>query len=113
MGNDVEILTGIMAMLLVLGIVMPWVAEATGVTSSNPDFFVPRELYGNDTAIEEYLDISSGTWYPSAGLGIIKSLATAFFWIYPWFPAWMTTLHILIRVIGAVLIYRLIRSGAG
>ena len=113
MANDVEIIAGILGILLVMGIIMPWVAEATGVTSSNPDFIVPRELYGNQTAIDEYGDISSGTWYPMTGLGIISSLATAFFWKYSWFPAWLTALHVLIRIIGAILIYRQIRSGAG
>jgi len=112
MGNDVTILTGIVGILIVMGIMMPWVYEMVNFSGSSADVQPPLNPLGNQTATNEYASISAANWY-AGGLGIITSLAQAFFFYYPWFPVWLTTLHILIRVIGGVLIYRLIRSGAG
>jgi hypothetical protein len=112
MANDVEILTGILGILLVTAIIMPWIGEAAEVTSVIPEFIIPEEILTNETAMLDFAEIGPVFWFPTQ-LNFILSLFYAFFFFYPWFPWWLQALHFFIRVIAVVLIYRLIRSGAG
>lgn len=115
-GNDVSIMAGILSMLIVMSILIPWIQDAADVTKSEVTVPMPVGFQSgnvNQTSIDEYESISSGSWYGGGKLGILTSLLTSFFWYYPWFPVWLTTLHIALRIIGGVIIYRLIRSGAG
>lgn len=117
MGNDVSIIAGIIGILVIIGIFMPLFSEALGVdTGDNPTFTTPSDPLHNDSAVEEYARINQTNWYPladSGNLKLIKSVGVSFFWIYDWFPFWLIALHVMIRIIGGILIYRLIRSGGG
>lgn len=120
-GNDVAILGGILFILLFMGFFMPILDDVIGggVIAGTPDMeaaasSIPNPDDGNTST--PFSDISSSGTIPT-GLGIVESLARAFLWSYDWgtgyIAAFLLILHISIRIIGAVLIYRLIRSGAG
>ena len=64
----------------------------------------------DDTTV--YTQVTDADWY-SGGINILTSVGIALFWVFDWFPWYMTLVHIVIRLIGGVLVYRLIRSGGG
>jgi len=97
-GNDVAILASILGILVVMGIVMPWVYDLISVGG---------EEYPNPT-----LDEDAFATEPDFGdlWTTTKSILTSFFWVYSWFPAWLTSLHLLMRVVGIFIIIRLVRG---
>jgi len=101
MANDVSILASVLGVLVIMGLILPWVGEMVGNTESdptNPDF--------NQTLTEKGLSETtySGLWTAA------KGIATSFFWLFTWMPAWLQALHLLLRIIGIFIFIRLARG---
>ena len=92
--NDVAIIGGILFSMLIVALVIPAIQLEFGEDSTAFDI---------DNAVEE---IDSATDIPG-------SLWSMFITIYSFFPVWLTLLHVALKIILAILIYRLIRSGGG
>ena len=112
--NDVGILMGILLLLVLMGGIVPIVQNAVGRVSTSYDTD-PIAVANPEDSPESYYNSSSLVTDPGYfnALGIVESMGRAFFWVFEDFPWYLTLIHIVIRVIGGVLLYRLIRSGGG
>jgi len=107
--NDVGIILAIMASLVILGIVAPLIQQATFYTVTSGGASDYKIISTNSSTI---MNPSYDPTGPTP-LNALGGIAVAIFWVFGWMPAWLVSLHVLIRVILILLIYRQIRSGSG
>lgn len=99
MGNDVEIITGIVLYFLILGFMLPFIHA----DFNQPESTINTEDFQGEIGQE---DVSA--------TDVMFSIFSMFFWSFgslaPWFDL---TFMMAVRIALAILIFRQIRSGAG
>lgn len=106
MGNDVTIITGIIFTLIAMGLILPIFEGPLGLASSTQN---TTQYLNVSSSAEDYTGVTGILGTSSIFSSIIKAL----FLYYKWMPGWMIALHVGIRLIGAILLIRLVRSGGG
>lgn len=101
-GNDVTILASIMGILLCMGILMPFVYEMVQPLGAEnfPDYTYREDDNFLDSSVPDFGDL----W------GFTRNIGTSFFWYWSWMPAWLISIHVLLRVVGLFIIIRLVRG---
>jgi hypothetical protein len=94
----------IILLLGFVGMFIPIFQEVIGAPTTSFDTYQAGN-FSNITKININDDYDAGVGVrESLGSSVLKS----FFWIYTWFPAWLTLIHIVIRIVGVVCIYKLV-----
>lgn len=109
MGNDVTIIAGILFTLIALGLVMPIFKGplGLGVSTVNKTEITNSSAAGWTGTSGSIADTGAGA------ISMFESLIDAIFWYYEEFPVWLTSIHVGVRLLLGLLIYRQLRSGGG
>ncbi|MCX6654508.1 MAG: hypothetical protein NTY03_05225 [Candidatus Bathyarchaeota archaeon] len=106
--NDVVIFSSIMFFLVTLGFFAPLIQSGTNTAVETPNGLdVTLINVTGITDLSNVTDVTFSFW------GVLGGIFTSLFLWFSWFPLWLTIIHIGLRLILLLIIYRLIRSGAG
>ncbi len=113
MGNDVSIITGIIAVFILTGVFLPIVSDGFNVVIESNDvagftnsISNASIAMGEKTAFEAVVG-SLGFF------DIAKSILLMFIWTFGALPVWLDLIFVIFRIILIILVIRLIRSGGG
>jgi len=110
--NDVIILAGIIAFCIAMGVVTPLIESAMQTGNEGT---LAEDYLGSSVPLADINQTGLGgigTWV-TGGLDMVGPMLKAFFLVESWAPWWLSIIHIFLRVLGLVIGYRLLRSGAG
>jgi hypothetical protein len=106
--NDVVILMSIMFFLIGLGAIAPIIQTGSNqIVTQSTGVQVSLINVSGIADIGNVNDVSLGFW------AIASSIFQALFLWFGWFPWWLTLIHVVLRIVLVVILYRLFRSGAG
>ena len=107
--NDIGYILFIFILFVTLGIALPFINQDIAF---NDDTEFSGNNYSNIYQGEDLGDISAVTASISL-LNVVVSVASMFFWTFGALPVFLDAFFVIIRIIFALLIYRLLRSGGG
>ncbi len=116
MANDVSIITGIIAVFLLVGVFLPILQDGYGVL--DPDVNdVDEVTAGLTNATLQLGEKSSAVAVASIGsltfFDIAKSIIKMFSWTFGALPTWLDLIFLVFRFVLLFLLVRLVRSGGG
>ena len=107
--TDVGIIAGIVIIFMMIGTALPYINDSlsdaypTNSTSNNYNSIYEAENPSN-------LNVATGT---ISMFSIVVSVFSMFFWTFGALPMWLDLFFVFLRLMLALLVYRLIRSGSG
>jgi len=107
--NDVGIIAGIVIVFMMIGASLPFInesfSEAYPVNTTSNDYDAIYEAEDPDN-----LNVATGT---ISMFSVVISIFSMFFWTFGALPIWLDLFFVFLRILLALLVYRLIRSGGG
>jgi hypothetical protein len=104
MVNDISIITGIIAVFVILGTILPYINAEYGVPDSFPDVDTVEGAVGDSTG-------SLGSVV--SGWTIFGSVISMFFWTFGALPFWLDMIFVVFRITLALTIARNVWIGGG
>lgn len=110
--NDVFYIGVLISFFVVLGLALPYIESEFGVSYSV--LTLGNSLSNSTDSIDDITDNSLTTLETDVNIfDFLKGMLKSFIFTAGILPIWLETILYIPRIILAVLIYRLIRSGAG
>ncbi len=116
MANDVSIITGIIAVFIIVGVFLPILQDGYGVLDidDNDVGEITDALINASIELGEKSSVVAVASIGSLGFfDFVKSILKMFIWTFGALPTWLDLIFVIFRITLFILLVRLIRSGAG